>query len=421
VAVAKAGNAVSGTGGQPLIGFVALMRMAFSGVDMTPLCANLLARAEADETDACALMDASTILQFKGSRDIAVAVQREALRTQRHFHLPAQVLPARLRLLVLMAPGDLMANVPLECLLEESDVDLHLYYVLPDRALSEQIPEHDVVFVALSMTEENRPLLEQLQRELVDWPQPVLNRPDHVPRVARDRASEILSGLPEIAMPPTARIARGALNSVAMDGVRLDALLPGAEFPIIMRPLDSHAGHDLDKVGDVAALHAYLENVVADEFFISPFVDYRSADGLFRKYRIALIDGQPFASHLGISSHWMIHYLNADMAGSVEKRAEEAAFMASFDEGFARRHAVALRIIADRFGLEYVCLDCAETIDGRLLIFEVDHAMIVHALDPVDIFPYKQPQMRKLFAAFRAMLERSAEGQPGTTTEGGSR
>jgi len=30
--------------------------------------------------------------------------------------------------------------------------------------------------------------------------------------------------------------------------------------------------------------------------------------------------------------------------------------------------------------------------------------MIVHAIDPVDVFPYKQPQMRKVFAAFRAML-----------------
>jgi hypothetical protein len=30
--------------------------------------------------------------------------------------------------------------------------------------------------------------------------------------------------------------------------------------------------------------------------------------------------------------------------------------------------------------------------------------MTVHAMDPVDIFPYKQPQMRKVFGAFRRML-----------------
>jgi len=49
-------------------------------------------------------------------------------------------------------------------------------------------------------------------------------------------------------------------------------------------------------------------------------------------------------------------------------------------------------------------IDCGETPDGKLLIFEVDSCMIVHALDPVELFPYKQTQMHKLFAAFRQML-----------------
>jgi hypothetical protein len=34
--------------------------------------------------------------------------------------------------------------------------------------------------------------------------------------------------------------------------------------------------------------------------------------------------------------------------------------------------------------------------------------MIVHAMDPPDMFPYKPPQMRKVFDAFRAMLQRAA-------------
>ncbi|HEX4327269.1 MAG TPA: hypothetical protein VH105_10640, partial [Burkholderiales bacterium] len=56
-------------------------------------------------------------------------------------------------------------------------------------------------------------------------------------------------------------------------------------------------------------------------------------------------------------------------------------------------------------------IDCAETADGRLLVFEVDPAMVVHALDPVDLYPYKPAAMHKLFAAFRAMLLRAAGGR----------
>jgi hypothetical protein len=35
----------------------------------------------------------------------------------------------------------------------------------------------------------------------------------------------------------------------------------------------------------------------------------------------------------------------------------------------------------------------------------------VHDMDPTDIFPYKLPQMRKVFDAFAAMLDRRAREQ----------
>ena len=130
------------------------------------------------------------------------------------------------------------------------------------------------------------------------------------------------------------------------------------------------------------------------------------------KYRIVLIDGRPYVCHMAISEHWMIHYLNAGMTESAEKRAEEARFMASFDDDFAHRHAAALRAIHERMGLDYLGIDCGETADGELLIFEVDSNMIVHAMDPVDLFPYKQPQMRKVFAAFRDHADRMQAHRP---------
>ena len=140
------------------------------------------------------------------------------------------------------------------------------------------------------------------------------------------------------------------------------------------------------------------------EFYISRFVDYSGEDGLFRKYRVVLIDGRPYASHMAISEHWMIHYLNGGMDESADKREEEASFMRGFDENFAARHREALSGIAERIGLEYLVIDCAETQDGQLLVFEVDSSAVVHAMDSPELYPYKKPQMRKVFEAFRAML-----------------
>jgi hypothetical protein len=79
--------------------------------------------------------------------------------------------------------------------------------------------------------------------------------------------------------------------------------------------------------------------------------------------------------------------------------------MQNFEEGFARRHRDALRAVSKRLGLEYCGIDCGETPDGELLIFEADVAMVIHDMDPPELFPYKAPQMQKVFQAFEKMLE----------------
>ena len=391
----------------PLIGLAPLMRQAFSGADMKQLGAQLIERSTQYPDDAHTLMDLSTVLQLTGNREIALATQAQALAMQQIYHLPATG-TAALRVLAVMAPGDLMANTPLEFLLEGSDVALDLLYLTPGLAELPALPDHDVLFVAVGESDENRPLLEQLAGVLPHWPRPVLNAPDGIARLSRDCACRLLQTAEGIAMPTASRVGRAALEQVARSQQTLAAVVDDADFPAIVRPVGSHAGSGLEKIDAPADLAAYLERIPDAEFYVARFVDYRNADGLYRKYRIMLIDGRPFICHMAVSSHWMIHYLNAGMTDSADKRAEEERCMADFDDGFARRHADAFRAITERIGLDYVGIDCAETADGQLLIFEADSDMIVHAMDPVDLFPYKQPQMRKLFAAFRQMLADAA-------------
>jgi hypothetical protein len=59
-------------------------------------------------------------------------------------------------------------------------------------------------------------------------------------------------------------------------------------------------------------------------------------------------------------------------------------------------------------GLDYFTIDCAENSNGALLMFEADNTAIVHNMDSPLVFPYKAPQMRKIFDAFAAMLHRRA-------------
>jgi glutathione synthase/RimK-type ligase-like ATP-grasp enzyme len=381
------------------LGLAKWLRLALAGENLAPFGQSLLQRAAADPSDSAALLDASIVLQCLGNSDMGRKLQREALSQQRQYRIPARTSPARLRLLALMAPGAIMANVPVECLLAGSDIDLDLYYVSLDAPDPAELPEHDLLFVAIGESEANRPLLEAWAAHLSDWPRPVLNDPRHILDVARDRACKRLQGGPGLVVPITARLDRGRLQALA-GGEGSSEL----GFPLLVRPLDSHAGQGLVKVDTPEALFAVLDSQSSQEFFVSPFVDYRGPDGRFRKFRVVLIDGRPCAVHMGISDHWMIHYLNAGMDESAAKRAEEAAFMADFERDFAQRHAEALATIHAAFGLDYLGIDCAETADGRLLIFEVDPAMVVHDMDPIDLYPYKPAAMRRVFDAFRALL-----------------
>ena len=396
----------------PLIGVAPLMRVAFLQQDLAPLGEALLARAQAHPDDAHAYLDFSTVLQLKGQRELALAVQAQAIELQQWYSLPAQAPDAGpgIRVLVVMGPGDLMSNTPIEFLVEQSDVALDLLYLTADSAFPEEVPEHDVLLVAVAESEANQPLLARLAAFLHDWPRPVVNLPEKIAHTSRDGLCNRLQDVPGVAMPRTARLDRAQLQALSDGKLAVDALLPGDDFPLIVRPLGSHAGHDLERMASAADLHPYLEKVDAEWFYIARFVDYRNDDGQYRKYRIALIDGRPYICHFAVSSHWMIHYLNAGMDESALKREEEAQIMAHFEQQFARRHAQAFQAIHARMLMPYLGIDCAETREGELLVFEADNAMIVHAMDAEEMYPYKRPVMQKVFDAFRAMLARAAAG-----------
>jgi hypothetical protein len=391
-----------------LIGLAALAKMAFRGADLGPIRQSLIDRGLRDSEDAAALMDLSILELFRGREQNRAQFQAQALKLHRIYrHAPAIAAADPIRVLAFAAPGDLMANTPIEFLLEGADIALDVLYVVPGAPLP-VVPNHDVAFVLAAEGEGNKPALELLTAWLKRWPRPVLNQPDQISRLTRDGAYALLASTPGAYMPINARLDRTSLLHFAAGEAQSAPILNDCRFPIIARPIGSHAGDGLEKLDDRAAILAYLDRHAQAEFFVSPFVDYRGADGLFRKYRVALIDGQAYACHMAISSHWMIHYLNADMIDNPQNRAEEARFMRDFDEGFGVRHQRALREVARRSGLDYLIMDCGETREGELLIFEVGSAMIVHAMDPEDVFPYKAIQMKKLFGAFQAMLRNRA-------------
>ena len=375
------------------LGPAAILRRVWQGDDLGPLTRALVLGAEVAAPGA--VMDLATLLMTQGG-----ALAREGLEMQANVLALSRsfvIRPGRgFTVLAFVTPGDFMANTPIDFLLADRDVTLILQYVDAEIDNLDDLPPHDLAFLAVAESPGNAPVLARMEQLLSAHPRPVMNgRAARIAQLTREGVAEALQDIPGLLMPQVERLTRNAL------------LARPIEAQVLLRPLGSHAGAGLARIETADEAADWLESTHARELTLTPFVDYRDAGGWFVKYRIALIGGVAFASHMAVSRHWMVHYLNAEMTEHAGRRAREAAWMADFD-AFAARHTETLSAIADRLGLDYLGLDCAEMPDGRLVLFEADVAMIVHDLDDAGLFPYKKPVMRRLFAGFEAALRGEA-------------
>ena len=390
------------------IGIARLAKVSFDGRDLRSIWGELIAKVLDGSANAGEALDLTLVAQLLGDKPTALAMQHEVLLSHRLFRSPCASKAPHLRVLALAAATDMGSNTPIDFLLEESGIELMVLYVIPEAELPVPLPDHDIAIVIASDSDDCREALRMIDAVAPRWPRPLLNPPKLVGNLDRDKLHRLLRGVEGLVIPSTVDASRGQLLQAAQSVEALTDLASDLAFPVIVRPRGSHAGRGLARIDDGAAMRRYLDSREEQQFFVSTFVDYSSGDSLFRKYRIVFVEGRAYACHMAIARRWDIWYLNAGMRDSAAKRLEEETFMRTFDVDFGRRHQTALAGIAARIGLDYFTIDCAETKDGSLLIFEADNTAVVHNMDPPDVFPYKSPQMHKIFGAFAAMLERRA-------------
>ena len=401
------------------IGTAALTRAASQGLDLSTVVDALGVAALSGPAKAAALMDLSTIEQLNGRLQEGLALQARALEQCKVYETVTGV-ATDLHLLVLAAPIHLGGNTPTDFLTEGSSIRHTTLYLGPDLAIPDPLPEHDIAFVAApGDTDSSRPFLLHIADCVRDWPKPVLNAPRAIEGLERDQLPMTFRDTPQLWLPNTARIDREDLAKIGHGTLRPDDMFADLDFPLVLRPVGSHAGRNLELLSTAADVKGYLNTCVDPEFFVSSYIDYRSADGAFRKYRIVFVDGAPYACHMAIADQWKVWYMNAGMDQAAAKRREEQRFMERFDCEFARRHREALTELARKVDLDYFGIDCAESPDGRLVVFEADNALIVHDMDSDQVFPYKRKQMQKVFAAFVEMLRAKAEDCPARHSKSG--
>jgi tetratricopeptide (TPR) repeat protein len=357
------------------------------------------------------------VCQALGDRDAALAHLDAALRINPLTTRPATATPRR-RVLALAVPGDFQANLPLGPLLD-AETELHTLWLRdpaailadPLGATAGHIPPFDCVFLAIAEDDRHAAALAAADALIRALGRPAINRAGAVAALSRTGAAALLAGLPGAVVPQPQPASPAELGCPAWRAAH------GLALPLIVRPARSHAGLGLERVDDAAALDRLLARSDAALFHATPFHDYRSPDGLYRKYRVIFVDGRPMPYHLAVHDHWAVWYYNAAMDRHASRRAEEAAFLADLAGQVPAPALAALHAMPARVGLDYFGLDCAVLPDGRLLVFEVETGMLVHADERSPMFDYKRRFVPRISQAVSAMIDRrvaeSRQARPG--------
>lgn len=343
-----------------------------------------------------------TMAQIVGQRELALAHQLSALAITRLFSERGGP-PGRPHLLILKAAGDWQANLPTDFIIRPGDWGaVHHYFVDPAAPPSlSDLPACDAVFNAVAEPDLTRSELAAAGRIVAALGQPTLNHPAAVAATGRADIAAKLADLPGCLVPTSLRLAADGA-SAALGAALADGRL---RLPLLLRPVGTHAGQGIALVPTKDELELALNSLSETDLYATNFVDYRNADGHYRKYRVIVVDGTPYPFHMAVSKRWLVHYYNAVIDDPRVMDREEERFLADIASVFPRPLQAAFTEMQRRLGLDFFGVDCGLTADGRILLFEVDVGVIVHVMDDPKRHPYKHRYVPRIFDAMREMID----------------
>lgn len=296
-----------------------------------------------------------------------------------------------------------LGNVELQGLLDGSGFEVVTVVCGRVRSERPRLRGFDVLLNAVCDADTNAASLDVVERIAGRLDIPVLNAPSLVRATTRDRVSELLAGAPGAVVPRTVRVRpryTSEVERLVADG--------GVRYPFLFREAGTHGGTQLTLVEGAADLHE-LEQFAFDgrSFYATEFVDIRSPDGLCRKHRTLVIDGEAFPKHLIVSGDWNVH------ARSRPFMAERPALLTE-EERFVEGDVPAgfrdtVRAMHDRVRLDYFGIDHGFDTDGRIVVFEVNACFRpLTGSDSASAIPSHQASTARIKAALADMVRRRA-------------
>ncbi len=192
---------------------------------------------------------------------------------------------------------------------------------------------------------------------------PIVNQVEAVRRSARTALCDVIraGNADRVRVPLTTRFAG------TPDGLPRHIESAGHRWPVLLRPVGTHGSQGLQKVDNASQLSEV--QTIPSDVLVSDFVDFRSSDGLYRKYRMIWIDGTIFRRHIIAGLEWNVTGMaRVAMAERPETIAVEKEFLASSGDALDERVAQLFRIV----GLDFGVIDFTVSDSDEITIFELN-------------------------------------------------
>ncbi len=261
-----------------------------------------------------------------------------------------------------------------------------------------ELPAYDVVFNIVGDPDAAGETEGPIAAFLKDCPHAVINDPVRVSATRRDRLSALFDGVAGLVTPKAARL---DADTIARTGLAAAIALSGVGYPLLVRPIGSHGGVGLILARGPSDL---AEADVSAGVYVTEYRDFRSEDGLYRKYRVIFVGGRAYPYHLAIADDWLVHYGTAQMEQDTVRQTEERRFLADPASALGAKAMAAVTEVGARLGLDYGGIDFSVLPDGRAVVFEANATMLAHPEDADGEFAYKNPYAARIFEAFQAMV-----------------
>jgi tetratricopeptide (TPR) repeat protein len=302
-------------------------------------------------------------------------------------------------------------STPVNYLAGRACYDRHFHAVIPDTPANLELlrTKADVVFNMICNADDGEDTLLQALALVNCLDRPTINHPRLIMNTNRESMARRLADIPYCIIPKTIR----AAGSIMVDAA-LNEAFEGFRLPFLVRVAGKHGGDDFDKFNSWPDVAHFVSENIGTNYYLIEYIDYRSYDDFFRKYRVIFVDGEILPYHLAIHDDWKVHHYRTDMANHAWMREEEESFLENIGGVFNTAQQDALRAIASATELDYGGIDCGIDRDGQIVVFEANAAMLVHDEKSGD-FTYKNRYVARIKRAFDAMLARrwiSAEQDP---------